>query len=275
MRRSDFLCIAGGTLASASLPPLGGKTFLRPFATAPYPYAGRPYGDSTIGIYVPAGYRATDTIDYAVHFHGFCNDVAHAMHRYRLREQLDKSGRNAVLIVPQGPKDARDDNFGKLEHDQDGLRNLLEDVGTFLRAQRITSANTIGRVALSTHSGGYGGAGGSLLRGGLKDNVSDVILFDSAYAYYDAFANWCKASPDHHLLSLFTTDTENGNVYLMSLVQGPQPNIFVRTAHGMTLAQLQTRAPTFILTTVAHDELMQRYDWYALFLKATALPPIS
>jgi hypothetical protein len=57
----------------------------------------------------------------------------------------------------------------------------------------------------------------------------------------------------------------------MSLIQGPQPNIFVHTAHGMTLAQLQTRAPTFILTTVAHDELMQRYNWFALFLRTTAL----
>jgi hypothetical protein len=271
MRRADFLCVAGGTLASPALPALKGRTFLQQFRTAPYPYPGKPYSDSTIGIYVPAGYRPANTIDYAVHFHGFCNDVRHVLARYRLREQIDLSGRNAILVVPQGPKDARDDNFGKVEHDQNGLRNLLDDVTAFLRSAGITRANAIGRVVLSTHSGGYGGAGGSLLRGGLSDNVSDVLLFDSAYAYYDAFAGWVKANSDHHLLSLFTTDTENGNVYLMSLVQAPQPNIFVRTAHGMTLAELQTRAPTFILTTVAHDELMQRYNWYALFLQATAL----
>ncbi len=122
MRRSDFLCIAGGALASPVLPALKGRTFLRPFDAAPYPHAGRPYRDSTVGIYVPAAFRATDTIDYVVHFHGFCNDVSHVLQRYRLREQLDLSGRNAILVVPQGPKDARDDDFGKLEHDDGGLR---------------------------------------------------------------------------------------------------------------------------------------------------------
>lgn len=274
MRRSDFLCIAGGALASPSLPALKGHTFLRPFATAPYPHAGRAYRDATIGIYVPAGFRASDTIDYAVHFHGFCNDVAHMLQRYRLREQLDASRRNAVLIVPQGPKDARDADFGKLEHDENGLRNLLEDVGAFLRSRRITNASAIGRVVLSTHSGGYAGAGGSIVHGGLSENISDLLLFDSAYGYYDAFANWTKARSTNHLLSLFTTDTENGNVYLMTLIQAQQPTIFVRLAHGMTLSELQTRAPTFVLTTVAHDELMQRYNWYALFLQATALPAL-
>lgn len=271
MRRSDFLCVAGGALASSALPPLKGRTFLRPFATAPYPYPGKPYRDSTIGLYVPAGYRAGDTIDYVVHFHGFCNDVRHVLNRYRLREQLDLSGRNAILVVPQGPKDARDDDFGKLEHDNGGFARLIDDVAAFLRAQAVTKATRTGKIVLSSHSGGYGGEAGVLARGGLTDAVTDVLMFDTAYAFYDIFASWVKARPDNHLLSLFTEDTENGNVYLMSLVQGTQPNIFVHTAHGMSLAELQTRAPTFILTTVAHDELMQRYNWFSLFLKATAL----
>ncbi len=40
----------------------------------------------------------------------------------------------------------------------------------------------------------------------------------------------------------------------------------------MTLDELSVRAPTFLLTTeVAHDELMQKFAWYELFLKTTAL----
>jgi hypothetical protein len=271
--RSEFLTLTGGALAGSTLqrPSARGRTFLQTLKTAPYPHAGRPYLDGTVGIYVPPQYRAEQTIDYVVHFHGWRNDVRHVLQRYRLREQLDSSRRNAILVVPQGPKNAPDSDFGKLEHDENGLRNMLDDVNVFLGSAGVTQANATGHIVLSTHSGGYGGAGGSLLHGGVAGNVSDVLLFDSAYGYYDAFAGWVKASDDHHLLSLFTTDTENGNVYLMSLVQSPQPNIFVRVAHGMTLDQLQTRAPTFILTTVAHDELLQRYNWYALFLQATAL----
>jgi hypothetical protein len=271
MRRSDFLCVAGGALASPSLPVLRGRTFLQQFAAAPYPHAGRPYRDSTIGIYVPAHYRAEDTIDYVVHFHGWCNDVRRVLERYRLREQLDLSGRNAILVVPQGPKDARDSDFGKLEHDAGGFARLADEIAAFLRAQGVTQGTRTGKIVLSSHSGGYGGEAGVLARGGVADAITDVLMFDTAYGFYDDFASWVKARDGNHLISVFTTDTENGNVYLMSLIQGPQPNIFVHTAHGMTLAQLQTRAPTFILTTVAHDELMQRYNWFALFLRTTAL----
>lgn len=79
-----------------------------------------------------------------------------------------------------------------------------------------------------------------------------------------------KASPRHHLLSVFTDDTSTGNTALMGMVQAPEPNLYVRLADTMTVVQLQTRAPTFVLTTrVAHDDLLQKYDWYRLFLQAT------
>lgn len=272
MFRSEFLLMTTGALAAGALPAQG-RTFLHAFSTAPYPHAGRPYRDSTVAIYVPPHYRPGATVDYVVHFHGWHNHVQHVLERYRLREQLDRSGRNAILVVPQGPKDAADSDFGKLEHDENGFARFMDEIGAFLRDQRVTSATQIGRIVLSSHSGGYGGEGGVLTRGGLNGVISDVLLFDAAYGYYDAFADWVKTSHGH-LLSIFTTDTENGNVYLMSLIQAPEPNIFVRVAHGMTLAELQTRAPTFVLTTVAHDELLQRYDWYALFLQATALTPV-
>lgn len=270
MERAAFLALVGGALGAPSIVPAG-QTFLHSFDAAPYPHAGRPYRDSTVGIYVPAHYRAGDTVDYVMHFHGWHNHVSHVLERYRLREQLDMSGRNAILVVPQGPKDAADSDFGKLEHDENGFARLMDEIGAFLREQRVTSATHIGRIVLSSHSGGYGGQGGVLTRGGLSDAVSDVLMFDSAYGYYDAFANWVKAKDGNHLLSICTSDTSNGNFALMAMVQAPQPNVFVHLAHGMTLAQLQTRAPTFVLTTVAHDELLQRYNWYALFLQATAL----
>lgn len=273
MQRSEFLTLTAGTLAAPSLLPRG-RTFLQAFGAAPYPHAGRPYRDSTIGIYVPAHYRPTDTVDYVVHFHGWHNDVRHVLQRYRLREQMDLSGRNAILVVPQGPKDAPDSDFGKLEHDPEGFARLMDEIGAFVRDRHVTAATRIGRIVLSSHSGGYGGEGGVLARGGLNDSITDVLLFDAAYGYYDAFADWVKAKSGNHLLSIFTSDTSNGNAALMALVQAPQPNIFVRLAHGMTLAQLQTRAPTFVSTTVAHDELLQRYNWYALFLRATALTPV-
>ncbi|HEY8314991.1 MAG TPA: hypothetical protein VIG51_12590 [Candidatus Baltobacteraceae bacterium] len=294
MNRQTFIAAAAAS-AAAALPLLSdadetsaaGTTILRPFASAPFPHASRSqghtyqgklyaqaasYSDATVGIFIPRGFRPGPATDFIVHFHGWNNDVATVLTRYRLREQVAASNRNAILVVPQGPKDAPDSGDGKLELDPSGFARFMREVASFLQQRGTTPSAQVGRIVLSAHSGGYGGAGGVLTRGGMNESITDVLLFDAAYGYYDAFANWQKATPDHHFLSLFTDDTSTGNTAIMAMIEAPAPNIFVRNADTMTLAQLQTRAPTFALTTtVAHDELLQKLSWYALFLQATAL----
>lgn len=290
--RADFLAAAGATIAAAAIPPQttqipGGKTFVVPFATAPYPHASRAqghtydkvlysaaehYSNSSVGIFVPDGWHAVDgSADVVVHFYGWRHDIAATYSTYRLREQLLASKRNAILIVPEGPTNAPDSGFGKLELDPGGFQRFMAEVLSWLQRSGYRSAQRIGRIVLTAHSGGYGGAGGALQRGGMNAQITDVILFDSAYGYLDAFADWAK-QPDHHFLSVFTDDTSTGNTAIMGKLQGSSPNLFVWLAEDMTLQKLQTRAATFVLTTsVAHDELLQKYSWYSLFLQSTAL----
>jgi hypothetical protein len=284
--RRIFLATLGGALLGASAPsptpspspsptpepPLPGRTFLPQLSTAPFPHPSRPkYHDSTVGIYVPAGFRPGTRTDFVVHFHGWRNHVTEVFRRYELREQLEESGRNAVLVVPQGPPDMPDSGDGKLELDVNGFARFIADVARYVHEHGVTPNANVGRIVLSSHSGGYGAVGGILTRGGMNAQITDVILVDSAYAYFDAMANWTKSSPENHLLSVFTDDTSLGNTELMARLQGVR-RYQVLNAQTMTLAQLQTRDATFIYTTdVAHDELLQKYHWYALFLKATAL----
>lgn len=286
MDRLEFLTI---TAAAAATPPLQvtqPAIYFPKIASAPYPHASRGtghvyqkklydaashYSDSTVGIFKPPGYADRDTVDYIVHFHGWNNNARHVFDRYNLAAQVVGSNANAILVVPQGPLDAPDSGDGKLELDPSGFAVFMKDVTEYLNAQHLIKTRKIGNIVLSAHSGGYGGLGGVLTRGGLNDHVTDVILFDSAYGYFDAIAAWVNATPQNHLLSIFTDDTSTGNTALMGMVQAPSPNLYVRLAASMTLDQLKTRAPTFLLTDVAHDELMQKLNWYQLFLQTTAL----
>jgi hypothetical protein len=296
MNRAEFLASGAATLAAgampANVPQLSeGRTYIVPFASAPYPHASRAqghmyqgklydaarhYSDSNVAIYIPENWRAVDgQLDAVVHFYGWNHDIAATLATYRLREQLTASGRNAILIVPEGPTNAPDSGCGKLELDEGGFQRFMADVLAWLQRSQLTSANRFGRIVLTAHSGGYGGAGGVLTRGGMNASISDVILFDAAYGYFDAFAQWAK-EPQHHLLSIFTDDTSTGNTVLMGKLQAATPNLYAWLAEDMTLAKLQTRAPSFVLTTsVAHDDLLQKYSWYSLFLQATALEPVS
>ncbi|HEY5258541.1 MAG TPA: hypothetical protein VIJ12_09215 [Candidatus Baltobacteraceae bacterium] len=269
--------------------PLPGRTILRPFDSAPFPHASRAgghdyqgkhydaatyYSDSTVGIYVPSYYRPGPAVDLIFHFHGWSNDVPTVFTRYQLREQLEASRRNAILIVPQGPKDAPDSGDGKIELDDGGFARLATDVAAYLQSSGITTTTSIGNVVVTAHSGGYGAVGGLLTRGGMNASITDVILFDALYAYFDAFANWVAPNPARHFLSLYTAYTATDNATVIAMMRKSRPDLVTLDGATMTLAQLQTRAPTFIATTVAHDELMQKLDWYELFLKTTALATV-
>jgi hypothetical protein len=291
MERAEFLTtLVAAALAPAAGAPAAGASPLAPLfpsmPSAPFPHASRStghvyqkvlysaaahYSDSTVGIFKPPGYVDRDTVDYIVHFHGWNNNVRHVFERYNLAAQVTGSNVNAILVVPQGPLDAPDSGDGKLELDPGGFARLIGDVTQYLNAQGLIQTRTLGNIVLSAHSGGYGGLGGVLTRGGLNDHISDVLLFDAAYGYFDSIAGWAKSSAQNHLLSIFTGDTSTGNAALMGMVQAPLPNLYVRLAASMTLAQLQMRAPTFVLTDVAHDELLQKQNWYQLFLQTTAL----
>lgn len=295
MNRAEFLASTAATIAAGALPQSlqisGGKTYVVPFASAPYPHASRAgghtyqgklydaathYSNSNVAIFVPDGWRPQNgAIDAIVHFYGWNHDIAATLSTYRLREQLVQSKRNAILIVPEGPTNAPDSGDGKLELDNDGFARFISDVFTWLQRSNVSPVNAPGRIVLSAHSGGYGGAGGVLTRGGMNAHIADVLLFDSAYGYYDAFANWARGA-NNHLLSIFTDDTITGNVVLMGMLQGASPNSYVWLAKDLTLNRLRTRDATFILTTdVAHDDLLTHDSWYSLFLQSTALATLA
>jgi hypothetical protein len=295
MNRADFLASTAATIAAAALPTsmqiAGGRTFIVPFASAPYPHPSRAnghvyegklydaatsYSNSNVGIFVPDAWSPQHgAIDAIVHFYGWRHDIAATFSTYRVREQLLESKRNAILIVPEGPTNAPDSGDGKLELDDNGFARFIGDVFDWLHQSQIAPVNTAGRIVLTAHSGGYGGAGGVLTRGGMNANITDVLLFDSAYGYYDGFAGWARGT-DKHLLSIFTDDTVLGNVTLMGMLQGAAPSSYIWLAKDLTPERLRSRDATFILTTdVAHDDLLTHDSWYAAFLQATALGPIA
>src|SRR6478735_4657570 len=73
------------------------------------------YSDSSVLIYVPKQFSANEKINMVFWFHGWGNSIDSAVKQYQLLEQFDASGRNAVFVFPEGPKNAPDSYGGKLE----------------------------------------------------------------------------------------------------------------------------------------------------------------
>ena len=265
-----------------------GELILRPFANAPYPHPSRAEGfkskrttypadphylDSTVGIFIPAGYVPGDTVDYVVHFHGHANHVSKVLEQYKLPEQLAGAKVNAILLVPQGPKDASDSGGGKLELDPGGFARHIDEVTAYLNAEGKIHTSKVGKIALSAHSGGYKVTAAILHHGGMEKNISDVLLLDASYGSLEWFADWCKADASHRLVSLFTDHLADENRQLMTLLD--KAGVKYQKLDETTLSdeQLRFRGPTFMHTKGPHDQVPIEY-FGRLLSSFDAHPPL-
>src|SRR5687768_13252105 len=137
-----------------------GQLILQPFESAPYPHASRAdgfkgktqhfprephYTDSTVGIFIPAHFAAgqNDPVHFVVYFHGHGNNVAKTIAEYKMPQRFASAKINAILIIPQGPRDAGDSGGGKLELDRGGFATLITDVHEFLLWQHRIRARQV------------------------------------------------------------------------------------------------------------------------------------
>jgi aldose 1-epimerase len=251
-----------------------GELILRPFPSAPYPHASREkgyqgksttyspeahYSDSTVGIFIPAGYKPGESVDYVVHFHGHNNHVAKVIPQYKLMEQMAAFRVNAILIVPQGPRDAPDSGGGKLERDGNGFEKLMLEITDYLVAQKKLTTAKIGRVILSSHSGGYQVTAAILDHGGMAEHISDVILLDSSYGSLERFAKWAEASAAHRLVSLYTHHLAAANTELMGLLDRAGVKFQRGSDSEIGDDECAKRGTTFIATEVPHDLIPTRF----------------
>lgn len=291
-----LLCLLAGAAPvfaahAENLPQLyasQGQLILAQLPSAPFPSSRRAeghkyknqffaakehYSDSTVAIFIPKGFRETGRIDFIVHFHGWKNHVAGVLRRYQLIEQLVASGRNAVLVVPQGPYDAPDSCGGKLE-DPNGFKRFMADVAETLRQKSALKKKdfTIGNILLSGHSGGYQVMASILDRGGLTDQVKEVWLFDALYAQTDKFLAWFDREHGR-LLNIYTEHggtKEETEQLMAAMKQRGQPFFAAKEAEAKP-ADLQTHRLVFLYSDLPHNDVLDKHHTFQEFLETSCL----
>jgi hypothetical protein len=238
-----------------------------------YP-ANQHYSDNTVAIFVPKNFRETSEADFVVHFHGWNNNVTNTLDRYGLIDQLIASKRNAILVVPEGPRNAPDSFGGKLE-DADGFKKFMADVLAALRANGRLKKSELGRIILSGHSGGYEVMSSIVAVGGLPERIREVWLFDALYARTEKFVNWFE----HQHGRLVDIYTENGGTRRESenlIAQMKEKNhpLLETTEEKLTDATLRTNQLVFIFTPLAHDEVVQKHQTFQQFLETSCFAEI-
>lgn len=265
-----------------------GRLILAPLASAPFPhpdraaghtYQGRHYPakdhytDNTVALFIPQGFRPTATLDFVIHFHGWTNTVATTLRTFHLVEQLVASGKNAILVIPEGPSNAPDSFGGKLE-DADGFKRFMAEVIATLRtrADFKTQDFSVGRIILSGHSGGYRVIAGILDRGGLGKNADEVWLFDALYGRTDSFLAWADRTHGR-LLNIYTdhggTKAESEKLQARLIARGTP--LLCAEEQTLSADALRQSRLVFIHTDLAHAEVADARQEFALFLKTSVL----
>ena len=263
-----------------------GRLIVTQFIAAPFPHPDRAeghkyqdkfysaaghYSDSTVAIFIPNHFRETGRIDFVVHFHGWNNTVAGTLSQFKLIEQLAASGKNAVLVVPEGPHDAPDSFGGKLE-DPDGFKNFIDEIAATLRRQSVLKKKdfTIGNIVLSGHSGGYHVMSAIVDHGGEPTKIKEVWLFDALYGGTTNFLAWWDKEHGR-LLNIYTDHggTTNETMRLMTLLKDRGTPFLATEDSKATPQELKTNQLLFLHTDLTHNDVLEKRKTFAMFLETS------
>ncbi|MDE3056594.1 MAG: hypothetical protein KGJ59_01370 [Bacteroidota bacterium] len=255
-------------------------------STAPFPHpqranghmydstlysAAEHYSDSSVAIFIPKGFRKTGSTDFVVHFHGWNNNIDSVFAQYRLIEQFAASRKNAILVVPQGPRNAPDSFGGKLE-DKNGFKKFMTDIVKLLIKEKKIRTAKIGNIVLSGHSGGYHVISFILMRGGLTKHIKEVYLFDALYGETEKFVYWFT----HQNGKLIDIYTQNGGTKgeTESLIEDLNgwniPHLACNEADASP-RDLQTHRLVFLFSPLVHNEVVSAHNNFEHYLEASLL----
>jgi len=263
-----------------------GELIVTQMASAPFPHPNRAeghrykeqfypakehYSDNTVAIFIPKGFRESGRIDFIVHFHGWKSHVERVLGVYQLIEQLVESRRNAVLVVPQGPRDASDSFGGKLE-DAEGFKRFMAEVVETLRQRSGLKKKdfALGQIVLSGHSGGYQVISAIVDHGGLTEHVREVWLFDALYAQTSRFLAWIDRKQGR-FIDLYTEHggTKAETEGLMATLKQRGTAFFAGKESEVKPADLQGNRLVFLYTDLAHGEVVHKRQEFRDFLKTS------
>lgn len=150
------------------------------------------YSDGSVLFHIPPTFRPKEPFAFVVFFHAINTNIHQSNSDYDLEGQIDASGGNVILVMPQMAKDAADSSPGKFFRKgafkafmDEAAGELTDRLGKKYR-DRLRQAPII----LVGFSGGYKAVAYTLDRGGATRRIEGVILLDAFYGEVDKFEKW-------------------------------------------------------------------------------------
>lgn len=245
----------------------GGQVAIVRLPSAPFPHSSGPWTDDAVMLVIPDGLTLEDGVDVMLHLHGHRAELERTEASQHLARMFLASGRDAVLVIPQGPVNAASGNFGKLMV-AGGLEALLKDVLAILYQDRRVALARLGRVVVSAHSGGYLAAARLLTLGEIE--LDAIYLLDALYGQLDVFERFA-ARPGKVFRSNHTSSggTRQNNLGTLSRLGAAGLSVDTRGDDGA----LRRSKSSVIPSDFSHNDCIWSERTLARWLQAGPLKP--
>ncbi len=234
------------------------------------------YDDNTVAILIPKNYSVSKKVDFVVHFHGWNNSVDSVLAQFQLLEQFSESKKNAILIVPQGPKNASDSFGGKLS-EEGGFDRFMEELMTILKENNYLNNDTkINRIVLTGHSGGYKVISEIISQNIIFKKIKEIYLFDALYGETTKFLDWVNVAGQR----FFVIYTDNGGTKentkeLVKLLKGYGFPYYYQTTRKVKEWELIKNPIMVLHSDLGHNEVMYERKMFKKVLKYGRLDKIK
>lgn len=148
-----------------------------------------------VHVWIPDGYDAKTAVT-VVFVHGYDTNVDTAWSEYKLRDQFEASGLNAMFIAGRAPR--------SLKYGVSWIS--LADLVKTVAAGVATHMPEGGIVAV-----GYSGAYRTLVHWLDNPALETLVLLDAAYGEEDQFMKWTRADKHHRLINIASDTRDESN----------------------------------------------------------------
>ncbi len=199
------------------------------------------------GIYIPSSFTPAEPVDLLIYLHGMTGEFPGKEAKidsywkasrlpnydYRLREEVEASGKNIILAAPslgKSPNSYRNSLSDKKGGLDEYVIKIIAAVQSYILAKRFSGgALNLRNIILAGHSAG----GRQLLKIATTDNplygcfVSEYWGFDSLYSGNSEWKVWAKSNPGKRLFIYYLGSTKDNAVALQKTTAA-MPGIFIK-----------------------------------------------
>ena len=227
------------------------------------------YTDSSLLIVIPDNYKPKKKVNIVCWFHGWYNNIDSANQHFELAKQFMAANVNAILVIPEGAKNAPDSYGGKLEQ-PNMFAQLINDIFAKLKkGSIILSKAAPGNIVLAGHSGAYRVMAHITAKGGLR--INEIILFDGLYSETDKYISWLQLSQQHRFINIYTNNggTMDESVAMMQLLTNEKTPFLFAEESNLQKTGLKNNSILFIHSNRQHNDIINKPDNFRLFLESS------